>query len=127
MSQHEDFSLLVGTLFLARDLTHRRHLACKGDGAHAEHVALEEFYTEIVDLADTLTESYIGLYNVDLDIPLVSSDQAMETVALLDSQRRWIREIRFSAIPKDETPLQNLVDEIELRYMRTLFKLRRLH
>ena len=90
MKQHEQFGLLIGTLFLARDLTHRRHLVCKGIGADSEHRALAEFYDAIVDLADSLAEAYIGLYNVDLDIPLVSHDKQMDMVELLSSQREWI-------------------------------------
>ena len=124
---YKTFGVLIGTLFYARDMAHRRHLVCKGSGAYAEHIALEEFYTEIIDLADTITEAFIGRYNVDLDIPLVSNDQPMSVIELLESQREYIREQRYIAIPREETPLQNVMDEIELRYMRTLFKFRRLH
>ena len=39
----------VGMLFLARDVTHSVHLNTR---SYAKHVALNEFYDAIVDLAD---------------------------------------------------------------------------
>lgn len=117
---------LIATLFLARDLAHREHLATKGPGSDARHRALAEFYEAIVDLADTLAEGFMGRFDVDLTIPLLSGDDQGDIIDALTAQAEWIRENRYYAIPSDETPLQNVVDEIEMRYYHTLFKLRRL-
>lgn len=123
---HEKAGLVLATLFLARDLAHREHLATKGPGAFAKHEALGEFYTGIIDLADTLAEGYMGRFDVDLDIPLLANESQDDIVDTLTAQVEWIRENRRAAIASEETPLHNIVDEIELRYYRTLFKLRRL-
>ena len=45
----------VGTLFLARDVAHSVHLNTR---SYAKHVALNEFYDSIVDLADKFAEAY---------------------------------------------------------------------
>ena len=123
---HENTGLLVATLFLARDLAHREHLACKGLGSDARHRALGEFYDEIVTLGDDLAESYMGRFNVDLDIPLLASGTGEDIIAVLEGQVDWIHTTRYTAVPREETALNNIVDDIELRYYRSLFKLRRL-
>ena len=48
MSKAADF---VGALFLARDVAHSVHLNTR---SYAKHKALNEFYDEIIDLADGL-------------------------------------------------------------------------
>lgn len=123
---HENTGLLVATLFLARDLAHREHLATKGIGADARHRALGEFYDEIVDLGDDLAESYMGRFNVDLDIQLLASGVGEDIIAVLEAQADWVHTTRYDAVAREETALNNIVDDIELRYYRTLFKLRRL-
>lgn len=124
--EHRQAGLLIATLFLARDLAHRAHLSVEGPGAYAKHIALAEFYEPIVGLADQLTEAYQGRFDVLLDIPLLAAPEEADIVEVLKSQREWIREIRYEAIPSDESPLQNIVDEIEALYMATNYKLKRL-
>jgi len=123
---HETTGILVATLFLARDLAHREHLATKGLGSDARHRALGEFYEGIVDLADTLAEGYMGRFDVDLDIPLLAHGSGEDIINVLTAQVEWIRATRYDAIAREETPLHNIVDEVEMRYYHTLFKLRRL-
>lgn len=120
------FELLMATMWLGRDRAHKQHLRTKGPGSLAEHSATGEFYDAIVPLSDTLAEAFIGLYDVDLDIPEISADETDSILELLVGQRQFIRDNRFKAVPRDETPLQNVIDEIELLYLSTIFKLRRL-
>jgi hypothetical protein len=121
---HEKVSMMIATLFLARDLAHREHLKVKGPGSYAAHSALGAFYDGIVDLADSLAEAYQGRFAVLLDIPLAGDEGGRSIIDALASQREWIRKSRYEAIPKEETPLHNIVDEIESLYMTTLYKLR---
>jgi hypothetical protein len=123
---HEKTGIIIATLFLARDLAHREHLATNGIGADARHRSLGEFYEEIVELGDDLAESYMGRFNVDLDIPLLASGVGEDIIAVLEAQADWIHATRYEAVAREETALNNIVDDIELRYYRTLFKLRRL-
>ena len=44
---------LISLLFLARDLAHREHLRTD---SFAQHMALGEFYDEIIDNADAIAE-----------------------------------------------------------------------
>ena len=51
----------VGTLFLARDVAHSVHL---GTRSFSKHMALNEFYDNIVDLADKFAEAYQGRHGL---------------------------------------------------------------
>jgi len=126
MDQQSTFEMLIATLWLARDRTHKQHLRSKGPGSLAEHMATGEFYDAIVPLSDRLAEAYVGLYDQDLDVPEITADANDSVLALLLGQRQYIRDIRYKAVPRDETPLQNVIDEIELVYLDAIFKLRRL-
>jgi len=112
-----------GKLFQIRDQIHLTHLAVKGPGAHAAHTALNDYYEEILELTDTLIESYQGKYGViELSIP---SSTKMDAISLLKSL----------AILTDggsvynmftETWIQNQLDEISALTYRTIYKLENL-
>ncbi len=126
MASHDQAAEIIATLFLARDIAHRAHLAVDGPGSFARHDALGAFYEAVVGLADDLAETYQGRFDVLLDIPLLDAPPQSDIMAALASQREWLRKTRYEAIPKEETPLQNIVDEIEALYSRTHYKLKRL-
>ena len=62
----------VALLFLARDVAHRVHLKTK---SFSEHMALNEFYNDIVEHADAFAEAYQGCYEELLNIPLLSRSE----------------------------------------------------
>jgi hypothetical protein len=116
--------MLVATLFLARDLAHREHLKATGPGSFAAHSALGDFYTSVVKLADTLTETYQGRFERLIDIPLLANDTQGSILDTLRAQREWIREARYDAVPQEETPLHNIIDEVESLYCSIIYKLK---
>lgn len=127
MADHKQAGLLAGTLLLAREIAHREHLKVQGPGSYAQHAgALGPFYERIGDLADTFVEMYQGCFDCILEVPLVSHDAKAPIMDALRSQQQWIRKVRYQAVPKEETPLQNVIDEIEGEYFSTLYKLKRL-
>lgn len=52
---------LISTLFASRTQAHIFHLQSK---SYAEHVALQAYYDGIIELADSLTESYQGKHGI---------------------------------------------------------------
>ena len=48
---------LIALLFLAREIAHREHLKTR---SFAAHMALNEFYTGIIENADAIAEAYQG-------------------------------------------------------------------
>lgn len=118
MSQCSEF---VGMLFLARDVTHSVHLNTR---SYAKHVALNEFYDAIVDLADKFAEAYQGKYGLIGPIALMSAKKTSNVVEFLEDQADEIEKVRYKVVDKECTPLQNIIDEIMGQYYSTLYKLK---
>jgi len=71
----------VGTLFLARDVAHSVHLNTR---SFAKHSALNEFYDEIVELADKFAEAYQGRHGLIGPISLMSAKKTTNIVEFLE-------------------------------------------
>jgi hypothetical protein len=111
----------VGMFFLARDVTHSVHLNTR---SYAKHVALNEFYDAIVDLADKFAEAYQGKYGLIGPIALMSAKKTSNVVEFLQDQADEIEKVRYDVVDKECTPLQNIIDEIMGQYYSTLYKLK---
>ena len=98
----------VATLFHAGTITHFQHLQTR---EYATHKALGKFYPKIVDLADSLAESYQGSYNTRMERFPDELHQPQESpIDYLTQLKGFVEEAR-QEIPQD-TELQNLVDQI---------------
>lgn len=111
----------VGMLFLARDVTHSVHLNTR---SYAKHKALNKFYDNIIDLADGFAECYQGRHGLIGPISLMSAKKTGNVTEFLQNQLEEIEAGRYDVCSKDDTPLQNLIDEIVELYLTTLYKLR---
>ena len=111
----------IGMLFLARDVTHSVHLNTR---SYAKHVALNTFYDEIIDLADSLAEAYQGRKGLMGAISLQSAKKTTNVIEFLEDQLAEIESERYNVCSKDDTPLQNLIDGIVELYLSTLYKLK---
>lgn len=114
----------IALLFLARDLAHREHLRVTGPGSFAKHMALGEFYPAIVELADKLAEAYQGRNGIIEDMPLLENEYGDEIVGVLERHVDWIKTNRYTAVPRDDSTIQNIIDEIVGQYLSTLYKLK---
>jgi len=111
----------VGLFFLARDVTHSVHLNTR---SYAKHKALQKFYENIIDLADTFAEAYQGRHGLVGPISLMSAKKTSNVVEFLENQLAEIESVRYDVCDKDDAPLQNLIDGIIELYLSTLYKLR---
>ena len=111
----------VGMLFLARDVTHSAHLNTR---SYAKHVALNEFYDGIIDLADKFAEAYQGKYGLIGPISLMSAKKTNNVVEFLEGQLEDLEQMRYKVVDKECTPLQNIIYEIFGLYYTTLYKLK---
>jgi RNA binding exosome subunit len=110
----------VSQVLLARDASHLAHWKTK---SYAEHKALNEFYDEVLELIDGFVEQYQGYYGGRMDIKRDTSQVSEDIRKLLEYQCEWIEMKRFSICAKDETALQNTIDEILRQYQSTLYML----
>jgi DNA-binding ferritin-like protein len=108
----------VSTLLHSATNAHFQHLMTD---SYACHVALGEYYDEIVELTDKYAESYQGAYEVIKSYPK-DFHLANDPVKYMKSLKAFVKEIR-SELPKD-TELNNIIDEIAQLIDSTLYKLR---
>jgi DNA-binding ferritin-like protein len=111
----------VGILFLARDVTHSVHLNTR---SYSKHKALQKFYENIIDLADSFAEAYQGRHGLIGPISLMSAKKTSNVVEFLESQLAEIESVRYDVCEKADTSLQQLIDNIIELYLSTLYKLR---
>ena len=114
---------LIAMLFLSRELAHREHLRTK---SYSQHVALNTFYDEVINRADAIAEAYQGRYGIIDKIPLLDNDIAGSIDMVLEKQLDAIEKLRYVAVDKSDTTIQNLIDEAVALYLSTLYKLRNL-
>jgi hypothetical protein len=113
----------VGTLFLARDVAHSVHLNTR---SYSKHKALRHFYDNIVDLADKFAEAYQGRHGLIGPITLMSAKKTGNIVEFLEDSMADIEKMRYECCKKEDTPIQNIIDEIVGQYLSTLYKLKNL-
>jgi DNA-binding ferritin-like protein len=111
----------VGTLFLARDVAHSVHLNTR---SFSKHMALNEFYDNIVDLADKFAEAYQGRHGLIGPITLKSAKKTTNILEFLEDSLEEVEKMRYEVCEKTDTPIQNIIDEIVGQYLSTLYKLR---
>lgn len=114
---------LIALLFLGREIAHREHLRTK---SYAQHMALSAFYEGVVDIADSIAEAYQGRNGIIDNIPYLTAEATGDIATTLEKQLAAIEKLRYTAVAKDETAIQNLIDEAVALYLSTIYKLRNL-
>lgn len=114
---------LIALLFLSREYAHRAHLRTT---SYSQHMALGSFYEEIVGIADSIAEAYQGRHGIIDKIPMLDVDLSGEPVAVLEKHLGMLEKMRYTAVDKSETAIQNLIDEAVAEYLSTLYKLKNL-
>jgi len=114
---------LIAVLFLSREIAHREHLRTK---SFSQHMALNTFYDEVIGIADSIAEAYQGRHGIIESIPMLDNPMTKDIADLLEDQLALVEKLRYSAVDKTETAIQNLIDEAVALYLSTLYKLRNL-
>jgi hypothetical protein len=114
-----DAQQFLALLFFSRDAAHIAHL---NTTSFAQHMALGEFYDSIIDLADKFAEAYMGRTGQRIgSLPNLSNPKG-DIVDVLRLHMDAIEETR-DFVPADDSPLNNIIDEIVGLYLATLYKL----
>lgn len=112
---------LVEKVFAARNEAHVAHWATK---SFAEHMALGEFYDNIIDLIDRLVEAYQGHYGL-IEVKRLETDLETDVLTWLNRDVQWIAKHRED-ISGGVRSLENIIDEISDQYLSTIYKLENL-
>ena len=93
---------------------------------YSNHIALNEFYEDIVELVDTLIEDYMGIYGkLDSYINNFKEDK-ISAVEYLELLREFTITGREDLISEDDTELSSDIDAIISLIDGTLYKLKEL-
>ena len=114
---------LLAILFLSREVAHREHLNTK---SYSQHKALRHFYNDIIDNADAIAEAYQGRNGLIGKIPMLVEESTGDIADILEKHLGMIEKLRYTAVEKTDTPIQNLIDTAAETYLSTLYKLRNL-
>lgn len=109
---------LVVRLFHARTRAHILHLQTR---SYSEHKALNEFYDQIVGLADALAENMQGKAGILAYDDISEPDWGRDSKVLLLSLSAWIQENRGDI--SDATDVQNQIDEVMALISQTFYKI----
>ena len=115
--EKEAIAKIIGLLFMSRNYAHIAHLKTP---SFAKHKALNEFYDEVVDLADELAETAQGKFGL-LDITVMDMKGDVEDpIEGLSSHATILENLGKKC---ENRMLQNIFDEIMALYYSTLYKL----
>lgn len=112
---------LMGLLFLGRNVAHSVHLNTR---SYAKHVALNTFYSSVVDHADAFAEAYQGRHGLIGPIAIPAAKKTTNIIEFLQDQLDEIEKGRYDVADKSDSSLQQLIDNIVELYLTTLYKLR---
>jgi len=112
-----DIAKATGIMFMSRTYAHMAHLKTT---SYAAHKALDDFYNEIIDLADDFIEAGQGMYGI-LDIPFVNvSGNVKDPIGALQGH---LAQLESTLSDLDEEYMKNIFQEIQKLYRSTLYKL----
>lgn len=121
MSNIKTMADFIGVLFLSRNVAHSVHLNTR---SYAKHVALQNFYTTIVELADDLAEATQGRHGLIGPISIPAAKKTTNITDFLQDAVNEVEKARYEVCEKTDTPIQNIIDEIVGLYLSTLYKLK---
>lgn len=110
--------LVIGQLFQSRDTIHIAHLQTL---SYAEHKALNEYYDGILDLTDSLLETYFGTIGKRVNFKIPGSEY-VNPQQHLKQLMDYIKKHR-TVFGMENTHLQNIIDEIIALIAKTLYLL----
>ena len=113
-----------GTLQQATVEAWKEHL--KTD-KYSKHIALNDFYEDIVELVDTLIEDYMGIYGKVSDYKNIMTTEKIGAVEYLESLREMCKEAADDLFDDDDdSELLSDIDNILSLIDSTLYKLKEL-
>lgn len=118
-------SKFLSKLLESREMAQVYHWTVKGDmGSHAAHLALEAYYSSVIEHIDEIVEVYQGQYGLIEGYDQIATDET-KSKDKLDYFKEVVEFVKNerACIDAKDTHLHNLVDEVVALLYRTIYKL----
>lgn len=110
---------LVSRLFALRDASHLSHWSAS---SLSEHEALGEFYGALIDKIDSIIEAYQGAYGKIKGVKPRDYTQG-DILGRIIEEANWIADNR-EEISRNNSVIENQLDDLGAFYLKTTYKLR---
>lgn len=119
---NKSFNALIVKLFEVRQQAHIEHLATR---SFSQHLALEAFYSELLELIDELVEVYqgeFGLIQIQKGLPSTAE------IDFIDCLKHLVKQLKLAngKLTGAYSYYGNIIDEITALTLRTIYKLENL-
>lgn len=119
----EQYGYFIGTLMQSRNQAHIYHLQTN---SYTQHAALQGYYDGIVDLIDSLVETFQGRYGILRGYKMDGQiKEDGNPTMYFDALCKYV-ETKRTSIPQDSY-IQNEVDNVVALIESTRYKLKFLH
>ena len=124
-SEGGDISKFLSKLLESREMAQVYHWTVKGDmGSHAAHLALEAYYSGVIEHIDEIVEVYQGQYGLIEGYDQIATDdtRSKEKLDYFKEVVEFVKAER-TCVKAEDTHLHNLIDEVVALLYRTIYKL----
>lgn len=111
----------ISKLFESRTQAHIYHLQTS---SYAAHKALDDYYSNIVDLVDSLVEEQQGKTGIIKGYEINKFDEGTDYISYFSNLRSMINLNRYKTFKQEDTNIQNTIDEIVSLLDSTIYKLK---
>ena len=123
--ENGDVSKFISKLLESREMAQVYHWTVKGDmGSHAAHLALEAYYTDVIEFIDDIVEIHQGQYGLieGYDVIDTTDSRSKERLEYFKEVVEFVKTER-SCIKAEDTHIHNIIDEVIALMYKTIYKL----
>ena len=120
-----DISKFISKLLESREMAQVYHWTVKGDmGSHAAHLALEAYYSGVIEFIDDIVEIYQGQYGLIEGYETIdtSDSKSKDKLDYFKETVEFVRKER-TCIKSEDTHIHNIIDELIALQYKTIYKL----
>lgn len=123
MENNNNVVKFINRLFESREQAHVYHLQ---SDTYAKHIALEEYYESLLGYIDTLSEVYMGQYDLISDFTVIEENDIDKTdvIKYFQELASFVTSERYNSFKEEDLHLQAIIDEVLVLIYKTLYKLK---
>jgi len=123
LSPESNMKALISRVFATRNALHFFHWKTK---SFAAHMAVGDLYDAIVDKVDDIVEIFQGKYGLLEGVSCPAATAMDDPIAHVRSEAEWFCDNK-QRISGGNAAVNNLLDDLEGCYLKTIYKLENLH